>query len=308
MRYPGGWRLKALGFSFLMATLAINCNNTGSGVGKADSSTVKKDAKPDSASVDSSATAAADTAAPAPIVKDKPKIEPIVIDSNKRYLFITFDDGPQPPGTSNCFDVFKSLGIKATFFMIAEHNDSKERKDLVDSIRSSYPQYLLANHSSTHAFNDHYQFFYHHPEQAAPDFFAAQSKLNIMFKIARLPGNSAWVRQGEVKGSPLVKPVCALLDSAGYNVIGWDEEWGFKTHDGYSYPVQSAETMAREIGNDFAQHHSHTRYTLVWLAHDRMFGRENYRDSLYKCLSILKKDPRYVFETIDHYPGIKQNN
>jgi hypothetical protein len=47
---------------------------------------------------------------------------------------------------------------------------------------------------------------------------------------------------------------------------------------------------------------------VVWLAHDRMFARPNYQDSLYKCLAMLKKDPRYVFETIDHYPGLKQNN
>jgi peptidoglycan/xylan/chitin deacetylase (PgdA/CDA1 family) len=299
MRKPGSWRLKALGYSFLVAALAVNCNNTGSANNKqagADSSNTAETA----------AVAPADTAAPAQVAT--PAVQPIVIDSNKRYIFITWDDGPQPPGTSNCFNTFKSLGIKATFFMVADHADSKERHALVDSIRSSYPQYLLANHSKSHAFSDHYQYFYHHPEEAAPDFFAAQQKLNVRYKIARLPGNSAWVRQGEVKASPLVKPVCLLLDSAGYNVIGWDEEWGFKTHDGYSFPVQSAETMARMIDNDFTQHRTHTRNCLVWLAHDRMFGRKNYEDSLYKCLSILKKDPRYVFETIDHYPGIKQNN
>ncbi len=296
MRYPGGWRFKAVAFSFLMATVAINCNNTGS---------TGKNRAADSAAV---LPPAADSAAVPPPPPPKPVITPIVIDSNKRYIFITFDDGPQPPGTGNCLNTFKSLGIKATFFMVANHADGKERRELVDAIRHSYPQYLLANHSKSHAFGDHYQYFYHNPEKAAPDFFAAQQKLDIMFKIARLPGNSAWVRQGEVKGSALVKPVCLLLDSAGYNVIGWDEEWGFKTHDGYSYPVESAERMARMINNDFEQHHTHTRNTLVWLAHDRMFGRQNFKDSLYKCLSILKKDPRYVFETIDHYPGIKPNN
>ncbi len=281
-----------------MATIAINCNNTGT-AGKTDAN-----------QADSAATVAPDsTAAPAaPAPPPKPEITPIAIDSNKRYIFITFDDGPQPPGTSNCFNTFKRLGVKATFFMVADHVEGKERRDLVDSIRAAYPEYLLANHSKSHAFNDHYQFFYHHPQQAAPDFFAAQQKLNIMFKIARLPGNSAWVRQGEVQASQLVKPVCLLLDSAGYNVIGWDEEWGFKTHDGYSFPVESAERMARMIDNDFNGHHTHTRNTLVWLAHDRMFSRANYKDSLYKCISILKKDPRYVFETIDHYPGIKPNN
>lgn len=227
-------------------------------------------------------------------------------DTAKRYIYLTWDDGPQPPGSSNCFDIFKRAGVKATFFCIAVHNVGAARQAWVDSIRNSYPQYLLANHSKTHAFSDHYINFYHHPQAALQDFLEAQQKLAVQQKIVRLPGNSAWVRTGEVKASNLVKPVCQLLDSAGYNVIGWDEEWGFKTVNHETVPRQGAETMARMIDKDFREHHLHTRNALVLLAHDRMFARANYADSLVKCINILKQDPRYVFETIDHYPGIKR--
>ncbi len=276
----------------LVAILAINCNNTNTkGQVAADSS-----------------TAVAKTDSVAPPVPAKPEITPITIDSTKRYIFLTFDDGPQPPGSVNCFRIFRELGLKATFFTIAEHVEGRERENLIDTIRSSYPNYLLANHSKTHAFNDRYIYFYHHPHEALLDFLACQEKLKVPFKIVRLPGNSAWVRQGEVKAAPLVKPVCILLDSAGYNVIGWDEEWGFKTVNHESVPVQSAERMARMIDEDLSLHQTHSRNMLVLLAHDRMFAHANYADSLYKCLSILKKDPRNVFETIDHYPGIKPNN
>jgi peptidoglycan/xylan/chitin deacetylase (PgdA/CDA1 family) len=279
-------------FSFLAVTLAINCNNT---------TTPQNSTKADSAAA---VTAAPDT------VKKVVKFEsaPIVIDTNKRYIFLTWDDGPQPPGSTNCFNIFRQLGVKASFFTIANHVEGRERQNLIDTIRSSYPQYLLVNHSKSHAFNDHYQYFYHHPHDALLDFIACQQQLAIPFKIVRLPGNSAWVRTGEVAAAPLVKPVCLLLDSAGYNVIGWDEEWGFKTVNHESVPVQGAQTMARMIDRDFTEHHLHSRNTLVLLAHDRMFAHANYADSLYKCLSILKKDPRYVFETIDHYPGLKRGN
>lgn len=227
-------------------------------------------------------------------------------DTAKRYIYLTWDDGPQPPGSSNCFDIFKRAGVKATFFCIAVHNVGAARNALVDSIRNSYPQYLLANHSKTHAFSDHYIEFYHHPRAALQDFLEAQQKLGVPQKIVRLPGNSAWVRTGEVKASNLVRPVCQLLDSAGYNVIGWDEEWGFKTVNHETVPRQGAETMARMIDRDFKEHHLHSHNALVLLAHDRMFARPNYADSLVKCINILKQDPRYVFETIDHYPGIKR--
>jgi peptidoglycan/xylan/chitin deacetylase (PgdA/CDA1 family) len=232
---------------------------------------------------------------------------PIVYDSTKRYFYLTFDDGPQPPGSHHCFDIFRALGVKGTFFMIANHVISKDRKALVDSIRESYPQYLLANHSQSHAFGDHYIYFYHHPEEAAQDFYRCQKILNIPFKIARLPGNSAWVRKNDLRASNLVKPVCEVLDSAGYNVIGWDVEWMFKNHGG-SIPIQSTEQMLQQVYAAFDKNHSHVKNHVVLLAHDRMFDKPDYADSLYKFIQKLKEDPRIVFETIDHYPGLKHDN
>jgi len=288
--------------SFVAVTLAINCNNT---------TPQNSTAKDSTGTAKDSTTAATPQPGEAVDTAKKPVkfvSTPIAIDTNKRYIFLTFDDGPQPPGSTNCFNIFRQVGVKASFFTIADHVIGKERENLIDTIRNSYPQYLLTNHSKSHAFNDRYQYFYHHPEAAFQDFVACQQKLHVPFKIVRLPGNSAWVRQGEVKAAPLVKPVCLLLDSAGYNVIGWDEEWGFKTVNHESVPVQGALTMARMIDRDFTEQHLHSHNMLVLLAHDRMFAHPNYADSLYKCLTILKKDPRYVFETIDHYPGIKRGN
>lgn len=284
--------------SFLIVTLAINCNNIST-----PQSSLPNDS---SAAVDNPAEA--ETVAPKPPAPVKFVSSPIAVDTNKRYIFLTFDDGPQPPGSINCFDIFKKVGVKATFFTVGVHVAGKERESLIDSIRNAYPNYLLANHSSSHAFSDHYLYFYHHPHEALADFIACQQNLHVPFKIVRLPGNSAWVRTGEVKASSLVKPVCLLLDSAGYNVIGWDEEWAFKTVNHESIPVQGALTMAKMIDRDFAGHHLHSHNMLVLLAHDRMFAHANYADSLYKCLTLLRKDPRYVFETIDHYPGIKHSN
>jgi len=293
---------------FFALTFTTSCNN-----GNTPKNSQSKDSTVAATNDTVPAGAANSTDTPPPISLDtaaKTTVadtnRPAAPDTGKRYIYLTWDDGPQPPGSSNCFDIFKRAGVKATFFCIAVHNVGAERNAWVDSIRNSYPQYLLANHSKTHAFNDHYIDFYHHPHAALQDFLEAQQKLAVPQKIVRLPGNSAWVRTGEVKASGLVKPVCELLDSAGYNVIGWDEEWGFKTVNQETVPRQGAETMARMIDRDFKEHHLHTHNALVLLAHDRMFARANYADSLVKCINILKQDPRYVFETIDHYPGIKR--
>lgn len=239
---------------------------------------------------------------PAPAPVDRFAWQRIAYDSTKQYIYLTFDDGPQH-GTVTCFDLCKQQGIKATFFMVGLHAAQKtDGKKIVAMIKEGYPQFLLANHSYTHA-RDKYAYFYHHPAMAEQDFFQAQDSLHIPYRIIRLPGNSAWADSSGVKASGLVMPVTRRLDSAGYNVIGWDLEWGF--HHSDARPVQSPEQLAREIDSAFAKHKTHRLNHLVVLTHDRMFQRPDDAQSLGRFISLLKKNPRYVFETIDHYPGVR---
>lgn len=229
--------------------------------------------------------------------------QPLVYDSTKQYIYLSFDDGPQH-GTMDCYAICKKEGIKASFFMVGQHAKQKsDGKKIVSLIKESYPQLLLANHSYTHA-NGKYIYFYQHPLEAEQDFYRAQDSLHIPYKIARLPGNRAWVREGEVRASGLVKPVSLLLDSAGYNVIGWDLEWAFGRKS--ARPVQSAGKLAQMVDSAFAHQETRTANHLVILTHDRMFRRPADADSLVRFIQILKQNPRYVFETVDHYPGLKK--
>ncbi len=249
-----------------------------------------------------------DTLNKPPVVKTIPDSiskfawKPVVYDSNKQYIYLTFDDGPQH-GTTAVFDLCRKLGVKASFFMVGEHATDKREKEIVATIRNAYPQSLLCNHSTTHA-NGHYNFFYHHADSALKDFLLAQQTLRVPYQIIRLPGNSAWVKQGQVKASKLVDPVCLLLDSAGYNIIGWDVEWSFNHKT--ANPVQTPEKMIAIVDSTMARKHTHTSNHLVILSHDRMFRNPNYTDSLARFIELLKQNPNYVFETVDHYPGLKQ--
>lgn len=230
-------------------------------------------------------------------------IPPYHYDSTKKYIYLTFDDGPQP-GTVSCYTLCRKEGVKASFFMVGLHETMKsDGKQIVNLIRSGYPRFLLANHSYTHAKNK-YQDFYHHPHQAAADFFQSQQALQVPFLIARLPGNRSWVREGELRASGLVYPVASLLDSAGYNVIGWDLEWDFNHRS--ARPLETPETMARAVDSAFYKSNTHAPNHLVILTHDRMFRRPADADSLAKFIHLLKQHPDYVFETVDHYPGLKK--
>jgi peptidoglycan/xylan/chitin deacetylase (PgdA/CDA1 family) len=233
-------------------------------------------------------------------------------DPNKQYVFLTFDDGPQPPGTKNVLDLCRELGVKASFFMVSDNEMANvrsgvidpERVPLVDSIRNAYPQLLLCNHSTSHAFNGKYSFFYNHPDSALQDFLKAQQFLNVRYKIIRLPGNSAWVRQGEVFSTKQCRPVCKLLDSCGYNVIGWDVEWSLSKGHGQQHPVESADKILSMIDHA-VNNYTHTKNNVVLLTHDRLFAEPASVDSLRKVILALKNNPHYVLQTIDKYPRLK---
>ena len=224
-------------------------------------------------------------------------------DTSKLYIYLSFDDGPQH-GTTNCINICKAEAVKASFFMIGLHQHlTSDGKQIVSEIRNSYPQYLLANHSYNHA-KGKYANFYHHPHLAMMDFLRTQDSIQPIFKIIRLPGNRAWVRQGDITASKLVKPVAHLLDSAGYNVIGWDLEWGFSHKS--ARPLQTPEKLAAQVDSAFAHNNTHTYKNLVLLSHDRMFSHPEDSAKLVRFIQILKQNPQYKFETVDHYPGLKQ--
>src|SRR5437867_5972916 len=95
---------------------------------------------------------------------------PIKYDSSKRYIYLTWDDAPQPPGTVICKSIFHNAGVKATFFVVGMHQFDHIRKNIVDTIRNSYPEFLIANHSYTHGFRNNYKSFYSRPDSAVKDF------------------------------------------------------------------------------------------------------------------------------------------
>lgn len=265
-------------------TIASACNNGASDKSAADST---------------KAAAAAASAKPTPG-------SPIKYDSSKRYIFLTWDDSPQPPGTTNCKQVFRSEGVKATFFAVGFNMVGPLKKRLIDSIRNGYPEFLLANHSFTHGFNDKYAKFYSPAmtNEAFDDFMKNEKELQIGVKIIRLPGNNTWASNGDIHGQKSNNPLIKRLDSLGYKIIGWDLEWGQMGKT--KAPKESADEMVRRINQKFDDGATNEQNAIVILSHDRLFEKKEFADSLSKFISTLKKDPRNVFETIDHYPSVQR--
>lgn len=231
---------------------------------------------------------------------------PIKYDSSKRYIYLTWDDSPQPPGTVNSKRVFQSEGVKATFFGVGFNQVGPQKKRLIDSIRNGYPQFLLANHSFSHGFRDQYAKFYSPAmvDSALNDFLKNEEFLKVPVKIIRLPGNNTWASNGDIQGQKSDNPLVKKLDSLGYKIIGWDLEW--RQQSKMKAPEQSVDEMIRLINQKFDDENTNQLNSIVILSHDRLFEKTQYADSLKKFISVLKQDKRNVFETLDHYPTVQK--
>ncbi len=231
---------------------------------------------------------------------------PIKYDSSKRYIYLTWDDSPQPPGTVNSKRVFQSEGVKATFFGVGFNQVGPQKKRLIDSIRNGYPQFLLANHSFSHGFRDQYAKFYSRAmvDSALNDFLKNEEFLKVPVKIIRLPGNNTWASNGDIQGQKSDNLLVKKLDSLGYKIIGWDLEW--RQQSKMKAPEQSVDEMIRLINQKFDDENTNQLNSIVILSHDRLFEKTQYADSLRKFISVLKQDKRNVFETLDHYPTVQK--
>ena len=248
---------------------------------------------------------AADSTAPVADTKLQPG-SPIKYDSSKRYVYLTWDDSPQPPGTLNCKRIFQQEGVKVTFFSVGFNQVGPQKRRLIDSIRNGYPQFLLANHSFSHGFRDQYAKFYSSAmtDSAFNDFMKNEAELKIPVKIIRLPGNNTWASNGDIHGQKSENPLIRKLDEKGYKIIGWDVEWGQQAHA--KAPKEGAQEMVNRINQRFDDENLNHPNAIVILSHDRLFEKKEYADSLVRFITLLKQDPRYVFETIDHYPTVQQ--
>lgn len=231
---------------------------------------------------------------------------PFTADSTKRYIYLTWDDSPQPPGTSNCKRIFEETGIKATFFAVGFNQVGNKKIRLIDSFRKAYPRFLLANHSFSHGMNDKYRLFYAPTQHdtALHDFLRNERELKIPVKIIRMPGNNTWANKGQISGQLSTNRLVHSLDSLGYQIVGWDLEW---RQDAKSkQPKESATEMAQKVLQKLEEDDTHAPQAIVILSHDRIFEKAAQADSLRKFIQILQQDKRNVFETIDHYPPFKQ--
>ena len=200
-----------------------------------------------------------------PFAKQVLKIDDDEIISDKRVIYLTFDDGPNR-GTENLLKILHKRNVSATAFLVGEHaNGSTRQKEDLESLRKDR-LIELANHSHTHAHN-RYTDFYKNPALVVHDFNTAKDSLRLQNKIARTPGRNIWrlnnITSTDIKSS---KEAADRLKTAGYKVIGWDLEWKptnkMQLKDNHQMMIKRVDSI---FFNDLEKTSRH----LVFLTHDQ---------------------------------------
>ena len=223
-------------------------------------------------------------------------------DSLTKHIYLSFDDGPLP-GTANCIDICLNEKVPATFFQVGLHQSrSKHGQKLYHRILSNKSMFALCNHSFSHAYGK-YLDYYNNPDTALTDFLKAKAVLQPDNNITRLPGNNGWSTKFIKKSSRLVRPLVRKLDSAGFNVVGWDLQWHFNE---FGRPIQTPAVMFALVDSLFTSNKTKTKNHLVILMHDPMFRRPSDSLKLVQFIRLLKSNPAYKFEKLTSYPGLKE--
>ncbi|KFE97385.1 polysaccharide deacetylase family protein [Chryseobacterium luteum] len=235
-----------------------------------------------------------------PTVQTVPKIDDENVESDKRIIYLTFDDGPNQ-GTENLLKILNKRNVCATAFLVGKHAyGSKRQKDDLKLLKSD-PLIELANHSFSHAHNK-YTEFYRNPEAVVHDFDIARDSLRLYDKIARTPGRNIW-RLNNINVTDIKSSTDAAngLKKAGYKVIGWDLEWK---------PSQkmtlkgSHKAMIKKVDSIFLNDLEKTSRHLVFLTHDQYLRDTDSINELDLFIEELQKSNKFVFRKISQYPKI----
>jgi peptidoglycan/xylan/chitin deacetylase (PgdA/CDA1 family) len=232
------------------------------------------------------------------------KTTPPARKKKKKKIYLTFDDGPNK-GTRKVLDIVQQEQVPVTFFLIGEHVFASTSQHATwDSLRVD-SSIELCNHSHTHAWNNHYEKFYEHPDSVVNDFKRCRDSLQLGNDITRTPGRNIW-RVDTLRYTDLRKSALAAdsLQQAGFSIIGWDLEWHYD-HKSFSLKGGSDE-MLQQIDSLFAWNRTRTPENLVLLAHDQVYDDSNDSAELHQLIKKLKARDDYELVIASNYPGVKK--
>lgn len=206
---------------------------------------------------------------------------------DKKYVFLTFDDGPSP-NTEKVLDILKEKNVHATFFVLGTnlYNNDTAQKLLKRSISEGN---AIGNHTYTHNFNT----IYPGNSVSVSTFMDEFNKTNTLMKsilgdefdtkVLRMPGG---YNSRQYYKDPNLSSFDSALNSKNIVSIDWNALNGDAEGKNYS----ADQLLANAIES------SKNKNQIVILMHDT-YGKEKTVQMLPKLIDYYKQNG-YEFKTI----------
>ncbi len=229
-----------------------------------------------------------------------------VIDTTKKQIYFTFDDGPTT-GSMRLYEYLLANKIPTTLYLVGKHyNAMPGLHKLLDSLRKQ-PYIVIANHTFSHAYGDKYLKFYNDIPGVINDFNNAKQVLNITSGIARCAGRNLW-RTSLMNITDSINGPGTALDSlyrtGNYTFTGWDRTWpyDYKTFKN----TKNAQEMLVITQKYFDSSYVKQPNSLVLLGHDQQYADDEDFKQLTDYFDSIKATNKYQFATMDMYPGVRK--
>jgi len=231
-------------------------------------------------------------------IEEKEIIKP-EIDSTKKYIYLTFDDGPYK-GSKQINQIVKDENIKVTAFIVGLNAYTENLKQLIEDYKNN-DLVELTNHTYSHANRNKFKQYYSNPNSLLEDVQKNETFYNLSNKYVRLPGRNTW-RMGVLSKNDADKAsriASDLLADNNYYIMGWDYEWNKINKN---HPLTDPEIIYNGINYRLNNNKTMKKNHLVLLMHDDMFDKDTDAEKLRELIKKLKNNPDIIFEFASNYP------
>ena len=217
--------------------------------------------------------------------------------SDKKEVFLTFDDGPSE-NTSSILKILKDEGVHATFFVIGSHlkNDPENQKLLKEEIESGN---AIGNHSFSHEYKKLYpgnsvnvKVFMNEINETDNEMKKVLGE-NFNTRVLRMPGGYL---SRKYYRDPHLKQLDEAFNKNGIVSIDWDAETG--DAESNTYTVDHLVSRAKFYMNQEKE--------VILLMHDAAAKKSTVK-ALPQIIKMFK-DNGYEFKVIKNAPMSSFNN
>ena len=160
-------------------------------------------------------------------------------ETDKKIVYLTFDDGPYLNSTNKVLDILKENNILATFFILYKKNDG-----LKNIYKREYIEgHTIANHTASHKIKEIYK---------SVDAFINDIKVNEEFIKNKFDGYTTNIMRfpgGSPTAGKLKQGILSKLRTMNYGYVDWDLETGDGNGRDKNNPVVSYNNVFDNLKN-----------------------------------------------------------